>query len=148
MSKTNLDPDTFGFYTVSVVYYLDKYQGWEKYKAVSISEDYGCQRFTWYDAKDEVPLISELKQHDTDIHTLIWIHPQTNRKPTQNELYQMRETRGINLYSMNPSGFWYDPEIFYKMDEIKKVFAETYPKKNPKFEPQKPIQKNVNYIYT
>jgi hypothetical protein len=159
-----IDSDTFSSYTVSVVYYLNEFKGWSQYKAVSISEDYGCHRYRWYDGK--VPLISMLNKTDPGIHTMIWIHS-NNEQPTRLELNQMSSTDGINLYCMNPSGIWYmdeeepshtpiDVESMRNEDLMEALHLKFVDmshvlnlyKKDIKFTPQKPIEKNVNYIYT
>ena len=157
MDKETMDPDIFSYLVVSTIVNLNKTGNWSHYKAVGISEDYGCHRFRWYVEDDVVPT--------RDIHTMIWIHPE-NQRPTKHELIQMYSTQGINLYSMNPSGIWCEnPAVYRKhtanidnishealMEELNLVFypmhkiRNTYTNIRDNFISQKPMEKNVNYL--
>jgi hypothetical protein len=153
MDNETMDPDIFSYLVVSTIANLNKTGNWSHYKAVGIAEDYGYHRFRWYTRDNVLPT--------RDIHTMIWIHTE-NQRPTRHELIQMYSTKGINLYSMNPSGIWCGEcshivnvdeasdealmkelnLIFYPMNKI----MNTYTNIKENFISQKPIEQNVNYL--
>jgi hypothetical protein len=162
MDNETMDPDIFSYLVVSTIANLNKTGNWSHYKAVGIAEDYGYHRFRWYTRDNVLPT--------RDIHTMIWIHPE-NQRPTRHELIQMYSTKGINLYSMNPSGIWCDNQEVYRkhtanidnisdenisdealMEKLNLVFypmhkiRNTYTNIRDNFVAQKPIEKNVNYL--